>query len=657
MNLLATLARLRSVPPGLGVPLSCHGWRLLPLQRLFLVAVIALSLSACELLTGSDGEGIRGPRATVELAPDIDAATRKHIVAFIGAADSVAMRSTSTMRTTDSIPAAVFATNARGEPILAGWMSPSRPASLNAASTAQLLVRLLLPPGSTESIELPALEARIAKQPNFGALVERVRGSATRGEVYASEQSVALASDVVDSLMSSVDASAGSAALKSGSASISSSEAPLRRFPALTLSGTAESETGGQLMVTNAAWVPFSFSLQTDQGITSHEVDRREACVLCLPPSIGLHESTTVPVPRSAPFEVTASFRNDFVVAQAAFDLATGLLRAAGIVLDGQAGAELIGVIGSKIDLQAVALNPSWKDALKALGDGVAGSYQEIGRFVAKKLTRGAAQSLLSLTLKYLALPVSIADHAVWAGDRGFYYGDAAHYWSSEPETSSACLETKVYAPCRYQLRSSGKLVEGPVTFTSGEGQLFTIENGAGLGFDGVDYSKVTTGSNTNSTVTVALTAQQTGFDLNLSTTAAGPQSTQFDVLYRGRRVQTVNAVISDVCARFVPTFPGEWALKYTYNADGEWHQTDYATYASNGTWKQTKTVYNSSHGTQTSSHTGRWSCSQGEIVWRHDYWTNIEYRFTIDESSPNLLNGRSIGASAGLYKMELMRQ
>jgi uncharacterized protein YjdB len=396
-------------------------------------------------------------KAGVQFGASVDAATRARVVGFVTARDSVGTAS-NRVALPDTAATAVLAINAKGEAILAGTASPSASASIDAASTATLLVRLLLPPDAATA-RGTSLNAAISQTTEFPALVEAIRNSAGRAESFAKPQTVALASSVVSKLIAASNVTA-----RNERSALGLLTAPgFSRYTDVSYS-VGGAAPGATITFVNSAFIP----LDVSAGGRGVQLERRGACVLCLPPSVGLKTSASIIVGADGPVNLTAVLtraERERMIFQAAVDLAGGILRIAGFTLNSADNGLLLSALGTKIDLQSLLVKPSFTDALQSLNNAAIAAAPEIATRILERYPNNFLSSLLGSVLRQLLLPLAAFDTAVWVADRYVTYSDVVRYWLEPLETVTACLDAgRMYDACV----STVTVTPGAGTLTAG---------------------------------------------------------------------------------------------------------------------------------------------------------------------------------------------
>lgn len=129
----------------------------------------------------------------------------------------------------------------------------------------------------------------------------------------------------------------------------------------------------------------------------------------------------------------------------------------------------------------------------------------------------------------------------------------------------------------------SKKIVNGEESFAPGTPRSFVLVGIDGSVADPIDYSQISWEGNTNAQISVTLTSTASAFDLTLATSATGTPTTQFDVLYRGTKVQTLQAAIGDSVAFYRALVVGNWNQTWYYNGKNGYAEIGYP----NGTFGQ----------------------------------------------------------------------
>lgn len=426
-----------------------------------------------------------GPTSTVQFGSTVDEAARAKVTAFIGAADSTAVSGANAFELPDSAAAVVFAVNSQGEATLGGMAEAGKTLQVDATTTAHLLVTLVLPPAPDSAVvtadAAAARRAAIEALPEFSALVAALRASSAAGEAYATEESVALAGEVVRALLA-----ASPAPSRAGGAVLSQSQSAANgprfvNFTDIAISETGTGFPGGEVTLKNGTFIPFAVKV----GPTAAVLQRREYCFpLCWPWRVGIEPSVEVELSQDGPVQIRAEFETaarQGAILTAGVDLFAGILRLAGIKLSfaDDAAAPLLGLIGTKVNAVSLLAAPTWDNALGQTKDALASAAPELASALVAAAPELAGKGAVQGVLRNLSLAIGLVDTGVWVTDRSRHYYAVSKYWSVKPETVSACLEGgDLYRACVDRIELNKESVElAPEEETTLTATLFDKNN------------------------------------------------------------------------------------------------------------------------------------------------------------------------------------
>lgn len=391
--------------------------------------------------------------ATVQFAPSVDATIRASIVAFVGVGDSINASGLGGKIATGNIALSpVVALNAAGDALLAGVVAPNGTTSLDASSTAQMLVRLLLPIRVLEALPTAALNQTIATHADFAALSDSVTVIARRGQSFAlSAPAIAMggriATAVAAALQPPRDPVPEVAPL---AAAAGESVASFNRYNVVVINGAGPASPfpdGGTVTFRNASFVPFSVksSTETRRAI----VTGSGLCALCWPPGFTPGDGT-VRVSADGLFTLTVQIDKELVIGQLVIDFANTLMTTigikfpndaktvtevnaaankSGILTDLFAGKQPYSAVVSAATNAAISSAPALFDI--ALDRGL----------VRRNIFSGVTKMLLSVLVR--------ADQFVALLKAPITTAEAVQYWDAEPEVTNACFEKfKLYGGC-----------------------------------------------------------------------------------------------------------------------------------------------------------------------------------------------------------------
>lgn len=390
--------------------------------------------------------------ATVQFAPSVDATIRASIVAFVGVGDSISAAGPGKIATGNIALSPVVALNAAGDALLAGLVAPNGNTALDASSTAQMLVRLLLPIRVLEALPMAALNQAISANADFATLSDSIRVIARRGQSFAlSAPAIAMggriATAVAAALQPPRDPAPDVAQL---AAADGESVASFSRYKVVVINGAGPASPfpdGGTVTFRNASFVPFSVksSTETRRAI----VTGSGLCALCWPPGYTPGDGT-VRVSEDGLFTLTVQIDKELVIGQLVIDFANTLMTTIGIKFPNDAktvtavyaaankSGILTDLISGKQPYSAV-VSAATNEAISSAPDLFDIALDR--GLVRRNIFSGITKMLLSVLLRadqFVALlkaPISIAE--------------AVQYWDAEPEATNACFEKfKLYGGC-----------------------------------------------------------------------------------------------------------------------------------------------------------------------------------------------------------------
>ena len=419
----------------------------------FLTSALVTFVAACG---GAEPTGTGEPpttspdtakTATVQFAASVDATTRAKVVAFVGVGDSIGTSGAGKLATGSIALSPVVALNATGDALLAGLVAPDGTTALDAASTAQMLVRILLPIRVLESTPATTLAQTIAGHADFAALTDSITALARRGESFAtSTPTIALGSLVATGAATSLQP-APSRAVRSVT---NESVAEFTVYDDVEIIGAGAAPpavAGGTITFKNTSFVPFSVQSSTDSRRAV--VTGAAMCALCWPPGYSTGDGS-VRANEDGPFTLTVKMDKELVIGQLVIDFANMLMTSIGIkfpndaktiteiyaaanktgvLTDLMAGKQGYPAMVSAATTAAISAAPALFDLALAKGIVEAGIRSGVTKMVLSVLNR-ADQGIALLKAPITAV-------------------QAARYWDADPETVDACFEKfKLYGGC-----------------------------------------------------------------------------------------------------------------------------------------------------------------------------------------------------------------
>lgn len=105
----------------------------------------------------------------------------------------------------------------------------------------------------------------------------------------------------------------------------------------------------------------------------------------------------------------------------------------------------------------------------------------------------------------------------------------------------------------------SGAELPSPVSFFNYTSQNFKLVNNDNSELKNIDYNNVSFDNITNNKVGVTMLKGSTDFSLSLNTPEAGVQTTSFDIYYKNRKIQSINASLNDSTEYYKNLVLGVW--------------------------------------------------------------------------------------------------
>ena len=443
-----------------------------PLSLRALAAVLGtVFLSACGAGGGGDHPSPTAPPtpvtpssgvAVVQFGPSVDAATRAHSVTFVGLVESTPTTGSGLLTLPDTAPAAVLAVNAVGEAILGGFASGESTATVDATSTAHLIVYLLLPGPHRSSPD--AVRAAVAAQPGFAAVVDAVTGSATKGAYFGSpgaiQAAAAVASQVARSqgvlppVQTRLTRPPTAGAASSRAAAVAGDVPAYKVFTKLDVALGPKQPAGGSITVTNNAFVPLITAIAP--AAADSQLRARRFCIMCWPPLVQAASDSRAVTLGDGEANLGASFgggdaRTAFAV-QVGLDVVSAAMQASGISgVENDASFYLLrNNLATILNVKAAQARDDFPGMLAAVKDAAVANtpaivdliVQDVGERYAGKKAKAEASRLI---LRNLMRLVGTVETAAWVAERALVYKDVATYWSAEDEKVPGCFEAGTY--------------------------------------------------------------------------------------------------------------------------------------------------------------------------------------------------------------------
>jgi len=420
--------------------------------------LVLLALLAAAACGGDKAVGPGTPRpqpadtdpTTLILGSSVSAAARANIHAVLSARDSTDLRSGGTVYLPKGASkAAVIAVNGEGQALLAGLAKPRATDTLDATSTALVLLKELLPPTLLILPPDSTLEAQIRANQGFPALEKTIQSLADAGQSYTtSDIAVAEAETIIESLMATLGTAPNAQTAMVRQSTLSDARNTIR-FTKVPIDLAA---TGTAVQFTNHAAVGFAVSVSgtVRESISLPAV---EWCLLCVPPSFGTPKSVSIGGLADGQYTATADMGKDqenAVIVQIPADLVLATLRLAGFSIESQVESQMVGLVASKLDFQnAFAMShgdPT--EMLKALANQMVAALPDLVTALVANIPKLSATSATILILKNLAGPLTKLDFAVWAGGRAAIYTDLVRYFGISDQTSFCLDSGALYPEC-----------------------------------------------------------------------------------------------------------------------------------------------------------------------------------------------------------------
>ncbi len=128
---------------------------------------------------------------------------------------------------------------------------------------------------------------------------------------------------------------------------------------------------------------------------------------------------------------------------------------------------------------------------------------------------------------------------------------------------------------------AEGSTLPNPIPFTNDAALPFKLVNEDGRSIP-IDYNLVTIGSKSNPNVSIFKTVYANDFSLRLSTSETTSQQILFDVVYKNKKVQTVNATVNDSIAIYKAAIIGNWVVPIYTVPGNKLYYTDYVSITPN---------------------------------------------------------------------------
>ncbi len=402
---------------------------------------------------------------TVQFGPSVDAATRSGVTTFAGLSGSVQASGSGQLSVLEGSRSVVLARRADGKAVLGAMSLPGGATTVDARTSALLLVRLAAPASAIVPGGATELEARIATLPGFQALVDSVGARASRGLPLTGTAANVTQAHGVAAALAPPEAAPSIAPLPAASNAPEASRALFRSFSFVTAGRGVQlmppSTVGGRVTLQNALLVPVL--VETPSGEVA--INRATLCLTCWPSRQFTQETGTFDVPRDAAFDVTIKLDQETVILQSVFDLAgVAFAKLADRVPDkDRAAKKLLEVMGVGIKALGKALeSKSADEAVKEVFEYFQSEESKLAQ-VYEDLLAGANQTTLLTVIQdmlvgVVAVPLGAIEQRLLPVKFGLTFATAYKYWGEKPEEASWCIEERVlYGGCSAKVEIAPK--------------------------------------------------------------------------------------------------------------------------------------------------------------------------------------------------------
>jgi hypothetical protein len=426
------------------------------------LVVAMLLVAACGDTTGP-GKARVG--TVVELPASVDAATRAHITKFVTTAGTASATGGARVAVADTGRTPVLAVNAGGKAVLAAFVAAGTTPSLDARSSALFLARVIADEDAIVAGEASALEALVAAQPGFAALVDSVGARASRGlPLFGTEATVMQAVAVAAGLpRRTAPAPLAVPAIASSAIGAETSRARFTSYSYVIPSyGSAAPLTGGgRITLTNGLLVPLRFT--TPDG--ELKIDAAEFCVACWAIARFTPSTASFVVQQDGAFSLTADLDRERVIVQGVLDIAgVVFMKLTDAIPDKEKAAKLmVGFLGTSVDAVGVRLQgKSGTEAAAVMWDWIRSeAVEEAFLETGKALLPSMDAVSTSMVLGNIVDALNIVGTAGGFGKAMASYSLAWHYWDRPREDAYWCIEeSKLYGGCSDRITIAPSWVE-----------------------------------------------------------------------------------------------------------------------------------------------------------------------------------------------------
>lgn len=416
-----------------------------------LITTALLIYAGCD----STGNSTSGASSGITFGPSVSTSATNSVASIISAAGEVPADKSGgsvpvTVNSTDSV---VFALNADGDALLAGFAPPGGKVMLDYESTALVLVRTFLLPTLFSLPDESVLRAQISSQPGFTGLVTALESNGLAGLPYSLSTTIAQqASDIADSIASSLPLQNTPAKIQtSNNVLAAATNVKFTNYPLITVSSSFAGPLFTTLTFYSDMFTAVGFSITPTQT-TVDSLNGKSFCPTCLPPTVGFLPIATditnvMDGQVSATVDLGTKQKKDLAISFA-FDLLSGILRFAAVQIPDAAVKSGITTLQTVLKLDAAALQGSLSSALSAIANALWENRLQCFAVFAQYVDGPVANRLFKVILN----PIIIAKNASWAADKLLRYSDVATVWNAGPDTLTLCVTQGTFSQCPINL-------------------------------------------------------------------------------------------------------------------------------------------------------------------------------------------------------------